>query len=140
MKINYNPAMYPNCVFLGGTCAGSTWRDELTDMLDDSVLFFDPVVDVWTDEDAAREDACKKQARLNVFVLTNDSLSAYSGFEVSEESHRAPERLVFAAIGEFPENQRKGITKIGRELSRRGCHVFSSLAEIAAFLNTVYAG
>ena len=35
-------------VFLGGTCNGSTWRDELIPMLE--VSFFNPVVPDWNGE------------------------------------------------------------------------------------------
>ena len=35
-------------IFLGGTCAKSTWRDELIPMLDQSkISAFNPVVEHW---------------------------------------------------------------------------------------------
>ena len=111
MKINDNKNLYNGCVFLGGTCANSTWRQELIGKFKDSVPYFDPQVAHWTKEDAEREDACKPQAKINVFVITSDALGTYSGFEISEEAHRAPEKLVFATVGEIPENQVKGIRK-----------------------------
>ena len=37
-----------NKVFLGGTCNGSTWRDELIPML--NIDYFNPVVENWTSE------------------------------------------------------------------------------------------
>ena len=44
-------------VFLGGTCATSTWREELQPMLDsEKVETFNPVVPNWTPECQAEED------------------------------------------------------------------------------------
>ena len=44
-------------LFLGGTCASSTWREELMPMLEDHVEAFNPVVPNWTPECQAAEDA-----------------------------------------------------------------------------------
>lgn len=38
-------------VFLGGTCAELTWREQLMPMLDKfNITYFNPVVDDWTEE------------------------------------------------------------------------------------------
>ena len=44
MKINMNETLYAGCVFLGGTCANSTWRSELIEKLHANVPYFDPQV------------------------------------------------------------------------------------------------
>ena len=75
MKINNNSELYTNCVFLGGTCADSTWRTDLIKFFKDSVPYFDPQVPEWTPEDAAREDACKVE-----HVLSEESFSAICRF------------------------------------------------------------
>ena len=138
MKINLNSADYVDCVFLGGTCANSTWRDELINMLNSNVPYFNPQVPEWTLADAEREDACKPVAGINVFVITGDALGTYSGFEICEEAYRAPEKLVFATVGELPANQVKGISKIKKALVAKGCKVCESLEEIADILNEAY--
>lgn len=138
MKINDNASLYQNSVFLGGTCANSTWRTNLISLLNDNVPYFDPQVADWTPADAEREDACKPVAGINVFVITGDALGTYSGWEICEEAHRAPEKLVFAAVGELPENQVKGITKIKKALVAKGCRVCDSLEEIAEIINQAY--
>jgi hypothetical protein len=138
MKINSNKAQYNGCVFLGGTCANSTWRADLISKLNDNVPYFDPQVSDWTPADAEREDACKPVAGINVFVITGDALGTYSGFEISEEAHRAPEKLVFATVGELPENQVKGIGKIKKALAAKGCRVCENLDEIAEIINQAY--
>lgn len=138
MKINDNSERYNNCVFLGGTCADSTWRTDLIRMFKESVPYFDPQVPDWTPEDAEREDACKPVAGINVFVITVEALGTYSGFEICEEAHRAPEKLVFATVGELPANQEKGIAKIKKALSAMGCRVCETLEEIAEIVNQAY--
>ena len=138
MKINDNMKNYDGCVFLGGTCADSTWRRDLIAMLKDSVPYFDPQVADWSPEDAEREDACKPVAAINVFVITGDSLSTYSGFEIAEEAHRAPKKLIFATVGDLPANQVKGISKIKKALIGMGATVCESLEEIAAIINNAY--
>ena len=139
MKINMNETLYAGCVFLGGTCANSTWRSELIEKLHANVPYFDPQVAEWTEADAAREDACKPVARFNVFVITGDALGTYSGWEIHEEATKDASRLIFCTVGELPANQVKGIGKIKNGLTRMGATVCESLDEIAAILNEAYA-
>lgn len=37
-----------NKVFLGGTCAETTWRDKIIDKLSENIEYFNPVVKNWT--------------------------------------------------------------------------------------------
>lgn len=139
MKVNANACLYEGCVFLGGTCANSTWRRELIAQLNDNVPYFDPQVADWTPADAEREDACKPVARFNVFVITGDALGTYSGWEIHEEATKDASKLIFATVGTLPENQVKGIAKIKKGLTRMGATVCESLEEIAKILNQAYA-
>ncbi len=138
MKINNERTLYDGCVFMGGTCANSTWRADLIKMLNDNVPYFDPQVADWTPEDAAREDACKPVAGINLFVITGDSLGTYSGWEICEEAHRAPEKLIFCTVGELPANQVKGIAKIKKGLIAKGARVCETLEEVAELINSAY--
>lgn len=138
LKINLNQDLYNGCAFLGGTCATSTWRRDLIAKLHDGVPYFDPQVDDWSPADAEREDACKPVSRFNVFVITGDSLSTYSGWEIHEEACRAPFKLIFATVGKLPANQQKGLEKIKNGLRSMGATVCESLDEIARILNSAY--
>lgn len=138
MRINMLPEKYAECVFLGGTCGKSTWRAELISLLDDTVPYFDPMVNSWTKEDGEREDVCKPLAAYNVFVITPDGLSTYTGWELHEEASRAPEKLIFCTVGEIPSTQIKRINKIKNALIEMGSTVCNSLEEIAKFLNEAY--
>ena len=125
MKINMHKNLYKGCVFLGGICEKSTWRNwrsKLIEKLDLAVPYFDPQVEKWNEVDATREKACKSVARFNVFVITGDA-----------------SKLIFCTIEEVPENQIEGISKIKERLTRMGATVCKSLDEIAAILNEAYA-
>ena len=139
MKINMNEILYSGCTFLGGTCANSTWRQDLIAMLNDNVPYFDPQVADWTPADAERKDACKPVAKLNVFVITGDALGTYSDREIHEEAVKDPSKLIFCTVGTLPENQVKGIAKIKKGLTRMGATVCESLEEVGAIVNATYA-
>ena len=140
MKVNGKTAIYENTTFLGGTCATSTWRRELIPLLGDDVCYFDPQLGPgeWNDAAAKEEDACKTVCKVLVFVLTPDSLSAYSGFEIGVLCSKNPERMIFCAYGDFPEDQQKGVGKIGRDVVKMGGTVCSDLHEIAELVNSQY--
>ena len=140
MRINGNTATYEEATFLGGTCATSTWRSELIPLLNDNVGYFDPQLGPgeWNDEAAKAEDDCKTVCKVLVFVLTPDSLSAYSGFEIGVLCSKNPERMIFCAYGDFPEDQKKGVSKIGRDVAKMGGKVCQTLEEIAELVNSQY--
>ena len=47
-------------------------------------------------------------------------------------------KVVFATVGELPENQVKGIGKIKKALIAKGCRVCETLDEIAEIINQAY--
>lgn len=77
--------------FLGGTCAGSKWRDELIPMLDKfSVKYFNPVVKNWTEECIAiEEDEKNNKCNCHLYVLTPDMQGTYSIAEIIHSAHLA---------------------------------------------------
>ncbi len=139
MKINHDSKMFIDATFLGGTCATSTWRNQLIPMLDAAVPYFDPQLGPgeWNDEAAALEDACKAEAKVMVFVISPEGLGTYSGWEIHETAVTAPERMIFAAIGDLGD-QTKGVGKIARGLRAMGATVCESLEEVAAAVNARY--
>jgi hypothetical protein len=138
MFTNHN---YENKTFLGGTCGDSTWRAQLIPMLNSNVDFFNPQLapGAWTPEDSVREDACKKVARYNVFGITGDAPSTYSFFEIAEELHTNPKRVIFMPLGNLPQISKSSIAVIKAKVVDKGGRVVESLEELAAFLNDMYA-
>ena len=57
-------------IFLGGTCAESTWRDELIKLLE--IDFFNPVVPDWTPECQAEELKQRESCDYVLYVITSE--------------------------------------------------------------------
>ena len=86
-------------VFLGGTCADSTWRDELIPMLDsEKVEVFNPVVPEWTEECAEREKYHRENDDICLYVITPEGVGFYSYVEVTDDSNKRPERTVLCVL------------------------------------------
>ena len=72
-------------VFLGGTCAGSSWRDELIPSLDEKEIeFFNPVVDDWDEEAIIIEAREKEICNVHLYTITPKISGMYSIAEVIE--------------------------------------------------------
>ena len=55
-------------VFLGGTCNGSKWRDQLIPLL--KIDYFNPVVKDWNEEAQAEEERQKAESDFCLYVIT----------------------------------------------------------------------
>ena len=92
--------------FLGGTCAETTWRDELIPLLDArGVDYFNPVVEDWTPEDQAREeDEKNNKCNTHIYVITAEMQGVYSIAEVIQSAHLANtygtsvDKVIFAIL------------------------------------------
>lgn len=129
-------------VFLGGTCSGSTWRDELIEMLDiKKVKSFNPIVSEWTLEAQENEDWHKENDDFCLYVLTPEMEGPYSIFEVANDSNKRYDKTLFCVLlerngQEFSKNYQDCFVKIKKDLKKNGVRVFESLDEIADFLNS----
>ena len=130
-------------VFLGGTCNGSTWRDELLPMLDSTKIdAFNPVVDNWNEEAQKKEDFHKVNDDFTLYVLTPEMTGIYSIFEVAMDSCKRPGRVVCCILEErngktFEGQISKNMKKIKKDLLNNGTLVFNSLNEVANFFNSL---
>lgn len=128
-------------VFLGGTCADSTWREELLEKLDkEKVEAFNPVVPDWTEECQAIEDYHRQTDDICLYVITPEGEGFYSFVEVTDDSNKRPERTVLCVLLEangksFDKHGLKCAKKTAKLVEENGVVVLSSLDEVAAFLN-----
>lgn len=126
-------------VFLGGTCNGSLWRDDLIPSL--SIDYFNPVVENWDEEAQKREDFYKENSDLFVYVLTAASNSPYSIAEVVDDSNKRPTKVVFyfeenADRGVvFTQHELKALKKIGQIVEGNGAKWAKSKEELVNFIN-----
>lgn len=130
-------------VFLGGTCNGSTWRQELLSMLDtNKIEAFNPVVENWNEEAQRNEDYHKENDDYSLYVITPEMKGIYSIFEVAQESVKNPDKILFCVLTErdgkiFDPFLLKNFDKIKRDLVNNGVKVFNNLEEISFFLNNL---
>ena len=127
-------------VFLGGTCGSSTWRQNLTEMLGDSVDAFNPVVPDWTPECKAIEDAHKENDDVVLYVITPETPGTYSISEITRSSITQPERTMICVIPEangkaFEAHEAKAWKKILTDCAKDGATVCPTLEEVALTLN-----
>ena len=129
-------------VFLGGTCASSTWREELIEMLDsERVETFNPVVKDWTPECQAVEDYHRATDDICLYVITPEGEGFYSFVEVTDDSNKRPESTVLCILEEangkkFEGHNLKCALKTAKLVANNGVVVVDSLEKVAQFLNT----
>ena len=125
-------------VFLGGTCNGSTWRDDLIPMLE--IEYFNPVVDDWTPDCMEEERRQREECAICLYVITPEMTGVYSIAEAVDDSNKRPGKTVFCYLGgnvgeEFTEGQRKSLGQVARMVFENGGTAWTSLDEVAKHLN-----
>lgn len=129
-------------VFLGGTCGDSKWRDELLTHLSGQIDAFNPVVPKWNKEAQKIEDEHKKKDDIKLFVITPATDSTYSFAEIAFSAVEQHDRTVVCFLDEDngmtnDKHKAKAVKKLKEDLIERKVPVFTSLQELADFLNSV---
>lgn len=104
-----------NKIFLGGTCANTTWRDELIEGLKRyDCDWFNPVVKDWTPEcQAIEEDEKNNKCNVHLYVITPEMQGFYSIAEIVNSCWQAQiygttvNRVVFCVMGTWTPQQIK---------------------------------
>ena len=128
-------------VFLGGTCATSTWREELIGKLDSSkVDAFNPAVPDWTPECQVVEDFHRENDDLCLYVITPEGEGFYSFVEVTDDSNKRPERTVLCVLESangktFEGHTKKCALKTMKLVAANGVIVMDNLDDLAKFIN-----
>ena len=127
-------------VFLGGTCASSTWREELIPMLNDNVSFFNPVVEDWTPECQVEEDKHRENDDICLYVITPEGEGFYSFVEVIDDSNKRPSRTVLCVLKEangkeFTGHNLKCVLKTMKLAMKNGVKVTDNLKDTADYIN-----
>lgn len=137
-----------NRIFLGGTCAETTWRDELIEGLKNyDVEWFNPVVKDWTPEcQAIEEDEKNNKCNVHLYVITPEMIGVYSIAEVVNSCWQAQlygtkvDRVAFFVLGEWNKAQSKSFNATMRLCSdiapERFCGgIVNSVVDILDVLN-----
>jgi PHP family Zn ribbon phosphoesterase len=100
--------MKKNRIFLGGTCADTTWRDDLIIGLKSyDCEWFNPVVKDWTPEcQIIEEDEKNNKCNVHLYVLTPEMKGVYSIAEIINSCWQAQvygttvDYVIFCVMGE----------------------------------------
>ena len=111
-------------IFLGGTCAGTTWRNELMPILDKFLIkYFNPVVDDWTPQcQAIEEDEKNNKCNIHLYVITPEIKGTYSIAEIIHSAHLANmygtsvDRMIFAILksDKWKKHELKSLNAVGK--------------------------
>jgi hypothetical protein len=130
-------------LFLGGTCAGSDWRNKLIPLLDtDKILYHNPVIvgREWTVEDGIKEKSFRDSADYKLYVLTPRMMGVFAIAELTNDSCKNPAKTLFMFQEKDGEllwgtHIKKSLEATAALLTNNGAKQFNTLEEIAAFLN-----
>ena len=126
-------------VFLGGTCSGWKWRDELQSML--KCKYYNPIVKNWSEEDRLREVHERETSDYVLYGITNGIKGVYSIAEVVDDSNKRPEKTLFLNLYEaddrgFTQQMSKSLKAVENLLKSNGVKVFDNIEAVAKFLNS----
>lgn len=117
-------------VFLGGTCPGWNWREELIPML--KCDYFNPLVETWSEENRLREVKERAESDYVLYTITNDMTGVYSIAEVIDDSNKKPCKTIFCNLN---NDESLNLISVERLLLENGAIVFHSLENVAEYLN-----
>ena len=125
-------------VFLGGTCNGSGWREEIIPML--KIDYFNPVVLDWTPECQEEEKRQKKICKYQLYVITPKMKGVFSIAEVVDSSNKNPDGTVLCVLGkdgddEFEDFQKKSLDAVMKLVEGNKSFVTKSLSAAVEYLN-----
>lgn len=142
-------------VFLGGTCAGSQWRDKIIPKL--KIDYFDPLVPEWDSLAQKRELKEREWCDYLLYVITPRMKGVYSIAEIIDDSNKHPEKTIFCFLEKdikeekndktsikklyndsyiyFSEEQTKSLIAVGNMVERNGGKWLKDLNQVIEYLN-----
>ena len=125
-------------VFLGGTCNGSTWRDDMIKML--KIDYFNPVVENWTEACMDQEIWEREHCDVVLYTITPKMTGVYSIAEVVDDSNKQPGKTVLILLQKdidkvFDKGQWRSLKAVAQMVERNGGAIFYSLKEAALAIN-----
>ena len=122
-------------VFLGGTCAGRKWRNEIIPLL--KCDYYNPIVKNWSEKDRLREVHERQTADYVLYVLTADMAGVYSIAEVIDDSNKRPQKTILCILYDgFSSKMSHSLNAVARLAKENGAKVCEDLNEVVQFLNT----
>lgn len=127
-------------VFLGGTCAETTWRQYLIGWL--QVPFFNPVVDDWTEGcQLIEEDEKQFRCNIHLYVITKEMMGVFSIAEVIDSVHTQGKITILHVIPfGFENHQLKSLQATVNMVKRQGgiAYIDPDLSRTARVINNSF--
>lgn len=126
-------------VFLGGTCNGSTWRDEVIKGL--KIEYFNPVVPDWTPECQVEEERQKSElCNIHLYVITPKMTGVFSIAEAVQSSNDKTKKTYFCYLEEdegatFSTHQVKSLKATADLIERNGGKSYTCINDLIKGLN-----
>jgi len=127
-------------VFLGGTCAESTWREELIPLL--QVNYYNPVVADWTPECQEVEIYQKDEVcGVHFYAISKEMTGVFSIAEVIESSMTKSKIVILQVLPDgFSMVQLKSLKAVCSMVQRHGgiAYIDDDLHRAARILNNCF--
>lgn len=125
-------------VFLGGTCNGSLWREELKPLL--NIEYFEPPGTEWTQGMMEEELRQREICDFLLYVITPKMTGVYSIAELVDDSNKKPGKTIFCYLDKdgseiFSDHQKKALEQVAGMVRKNGAKFFRTLPEVADYLN-----
>lgn len=99
-SVRFDEEVRPEYIFLGGTCAGSSWRDEISPELEKrGFKLFNPVVENWTKECQEAEEQAKTECDTDLYLITPEMKGVFSIAEMIDSAYRKGSSGGFCFVG-----------------------------------------
>lgn len=121
-------------VFLGGTCAGRKWRNEIIPQI--TCDYYNPIVKNWNEEDRQREVRERQTADVVVYTITSDMAGVYSIAEAIDDSNKRPTKTVICILHDgFGPKMSHSLKAVANLAKENGAQVVESLEDLVKYLN-----
>lgn len=129
-----------NKIFLGGTCANTTWRTFIEDNI--SISSFNPVVDDWTpDCQAIEQDEKDNKCNIHLYVITKEMKGVFSIAEIMDSVHTSNKTTIVQILPNgFNEAQLKSLKAVVNLVKLRGgiAYIDDDLTRTCNILNLCF--
>lgn len=121
-------------VFLGGTCSGYKWRNDLIPKL--KCNYYNPMTRGWSEETRQREVKERNTADYVLYVITSSINGVYSIAELIDDSNKRPEKTIVCVLYDGMRNGMSHSLRAVVNLAKsNGANICNNLDEVAQFLN-----
>lgn len=128
-----------NEVFLGGTYGGHQWRPAVCqELVNNSIRYFNPVVDDWTEQCIIVEENAKKNVNIHLYVITDAMVGCYSVVEacVSMSNPAKKTIIVFADTSKMQECTRRSFNASIKLLQEHASNEASRTGIISTYVHS----